>query len=49
MDPESFSDPYSFNPDRFIDKNGKLFATDKIGSFSMGMYFYIPKNVIWTL
>jgi cytochrome P450 family 2 subfamily U polypeptide 1 len=49
MDPESFSDPFSFKPDRFIDKNGKLFATDKIGSFSMGMHFYIPKNVVWTL
>ncbi|XP_056000121.1 cytochrome P450 2C11-like [Ostrea edulis] len=36
VDPESFSDPLTFKPDRFIDEHGQLFGTDKIGSFSLG-------------
>lgn len=33
---EVFPDPYTFNPDRFIDENGKLKKVDELAPFSVG-------------
>ncbi|EFO94794.1 hypothetical protein CRE_08763 [Caenorhabditis remanei] len=36
LDEKAFPDPYTFNPDRFIDENGKLKKVDELVPFSVG-------------
>ena len=36
LDETVFSEPYSFNPDRFIDENGKLKKIEELVPFSVG-------------
>ncbi|PIC24499.1 hypothetical protein B9Z55_017819 [Caenorhabditis nigoni] len=36
LDEEVFPDPYEFNPDRFIDENGKLKKVEELCPFSVG-------------
>jgi len=39
MDENLFPNPRKFNPERFLDANGKLTKTDTIMPFSVGMLF----------
>lgn len=36
FDPKEFADPFTFNPKRFLDENGKLCNTEKVVPFSLG-------------
>lgn len=36
FDPNEFPDPFTFNPERFLDQNGKLCNTEKVVPFSLG-------------
>ena len=36
FDERYFKDPYTFNPDRFIDKNGKFFSPPELMPFGIG-------------
>ena len=38
-DPEIFENPFIFNPDRFIDEDGKLNGTEKVLTFGLGKSF----------
>ena len=38
-DPSVWDEPYDFNPDRFLDKEGKVFGRDRVMAFSVGEYF----------
>lgn len=39
MDEKYFEDPLKFNPDRFIDAQGKLIKNEAVLPFSAGTYF----------
>ena len=37
-DPEVWTEPYKFNPERFLDEDGKVCKVEQLIPFSMGMY-----------
>ncbi len=50
FDPEIFPDPYTFNVDHFLNKDGKVINTDKCVTFGIGKYgvkpFYHSINML---